>query len=109
MAGDLRKIVVSLDDLVDGSASIGNRQEATSVLVRIAAVQARLAAYLVVEDDGNGAVSQEDHLLDATQAAARLGVTRAWLYRHKLPFAVRLGRRVRFSAKGIDRYINRNL
>ena len=49
-----------------------------------------------------------DRLLTVADAASKLGVSRDWLYRQgpKLPFTVRLGpRRLRFSLRGIERYI----
>lgn len=62
---------------------------------------ARLAA------NGQRRIANEpDELLTAKQAATRLGVSEDFLYRAKeLPFRVQLGRRVRFSARGIGRYI----
>ena len=50
----------------------------------------------------------QDQLLKITEAAERLQTTKDWLYRNwkKLPFTVSLSpRQLRFSAKGIDRYI----
>ena len=50
----------------------------------------------------------QDQLLTITEAAALLKTTKDWLYRHwgELPFTVRLSpRQLRFSAKGIERYI----
>lgn len=49
----------------------------------------------------------EDRLLDVDEAAARLGVSSDWLYRRaaRLPFTVRLGRTLRFSVRGLDRFI----
>ena len=50
----------------------------------------------------------EDRLLVTADAASRLGVSKDWLYRHadRVPFTVRLSEgQLRFSAKGIDRYI----
>jgi excisionase family DNA binding protein len=51
---------------------------------------------------------QEDQLLDVDEAADRLGTSTDYLYRHsgKLPFTVRIGSRLRFSARGIDRFIS---
>jgi predicted DNA-binding transcriptional regulator AlpA len=49
-----------------------------------------------------------DELLTITEAATRLKTTKDWLYRNwkKLPFTVSLSpRQLRFSAKGIERYI----
>ena len=44
--------------------------------------------------------------LAAEEAAERLGVSKAWLYRnaHRLPFAVRIGRRLLFSGVGLARW-----
>jgi len=52
-----------------------------------------------------------DRLLTPAEAAARLGVTEKWLYRHvrQLPFARRLGRRsLRFSEAGLRRWVERH-
>jgi len=40
------------------------------------------------------------------EAATQLGVSVSWLYRRssKLPFVVRIGRRLLFSARGLDRW-----
>jgi predicted DNA-binding transcriptional regulator AlpA len=67
----------------------------------------------LLETSANGAGApqtangDEDRLLDAGEAAQRLGTSPDWLYRRaaRLPFTVRLGRALRFSAQGIDRYI----
>ncbi len=51
--------------------------------------------------------SVDDTLLDIQDAAQRLKTSTDWLYRHarQLPFTVRNGRQLRFSAAGIARYI----
>jgi predicted DNA-binding transcriptional regulator AlpA len=48
-----------------------------------------------------------DQLLNAAEAAHRLGISQDYLYRHHsdFPFSRRVGRRLLFSAMGIDRYI----
>ena len=48
-----------------------------------------------------------DRLLTAKEAAAKLGTSADWVYRHSrnLPFTVRIGRKVLFSEAGIERYI----
>jgi excisionase family DNA binding protein len=50
---------------------------------------------------------QADELLSAPQAARRLGISHDYLYRHhrELPFTRRVGRRLLFSALGIEKYI----
>lgn len=55
-----------------------------------------------------GAMQQEhDELLDVDRAAERLGVSKDYLYRHhrQFPFARRQGRKLLFSALGIDKHI----
>ena len=49
----------------------------------------------------------EERLLTVEEAARTLGVSEDWLYRRapRLPFTVRLGRVLRFSAEGLERYI----
>jgi hypothetical protein len=53
------------------------------------------------------ASQEHDELLDVDAASRRLGVSRDYLYRRhtRLPFARREGRRLLFSALGIDKYI----
>jgi predicted DNA-binding transcriptional regulator AlpA len=47
-----------------------------------------------------------DENISAAEAARRLGVSRDWLYKARnLPFRVRVGRRVVFSAKGLARWM----
>jgi excisionase family DNA binding protein len=50
-----------------------------------------------------------DTLLEVPEAAARLGMSPDYLYRHskKLPFTRRIGRALRFSSAGIDTYLKR--
>ena len=54
-------------------------------------------------------VQSPDALLDVEQAAARLGMSRSYLYRHAscFPFVRRVGRSLRFSENGIEQYIRR--
>ena len=70
-----------------------------------AKIAARIAA------NGNGHTPEEpDQLLTVAEAALRLGVKPRWIYGHAstLPFVVRLpGRGVRFSARGLQRFIER--
>jgi predicted DNA-binding transcriptional regulator AlpA len=54
--------------------------------------------------------SDEDRLLDATEAAKMLSVSEDWLYRNakKLPFTRKLGpKMLRFSHLGIKNYLAR--
>jgi predicted DNA-binding transcriptional regulator AlpA len=94
--------VISLDELADGAVP-ASRDEACALMVRLAAAQTRLAASLATLAEAAGG----DRLLDIDEAAGRLGQNRQWLYRRSktLPFVVRLGAQVRFSERGIERFI----
>lgn len=49
----------------------------------------------------------QDQLLDIGVAAQRLGVSRDYLYRHhaELPFTWHMGKALRFSAVGIEKWL----
>lgn len=69
-----------------------------------AAAWARLTASMTeTPPDGPNPVARN---LDVAEAAERLGISRGWLYRNaaRLPFAVRIGRRVLFDANGLERW-----
>ena len=53
------------------------------------------------------APQESDELLNVTAAAGRLGTSRDYLYRHHrdFPFTRRLGRKLLFSAAGIEKHI----
>lgn len=81
-----------------------------SILCEISSLQTRLAARLASEaTKGPGAPAEgEDRLLDAAEAAERLGTSKDFLYRDskKHPFTVRLSPgRLRFSSRGIEKYL----
>jgi excisionase family DNA binding protein len=52
-------------------------------------------------------IHQEDRLLTIDQAAAKLMTSKDWFYRNsgRLPFTLRIGRNLRFSEQGIERWI----
>jgi excisionase family DNA binding protein len=58
-----------------------------------------------------GSSNGDGHLLDVAEAAAALGVSTKYLYRevraHRLPFARRIGRRLRFDPAGMQRWVSR--
>jgi excisionase family DNA binding protein len=52
---------------------------------------------------------QLDELLPVTAAAKRIGVSTDYLYRHagRMPFTRRVGRKLLFSSRAVEQYINR--
>ena len=53
--------------------------------------------------------AQQDRLLRVSEAADKLGCSASWLYREaaRLPFTIRNGRKLMFSANGIAQFIRR--
>ncbi len=51
-----------------------------------------------------------DELLEVREAAARLSISPAYLYRHhkRFPFTRRIGRRLLFSSAGLDSYLKKS-
>ena len=68
-------------------------------------LKARLWARLYAE--GMPRHEEEDRLLEVEEAAKRLAVSTDTLYRRarSLPFTVRVGNSVRFSLRGLSRFI----
>lgn len=80
-------------------------EQLPALLGEFARLQAIGLARLAANGRARGA-EEPDELLTAKQAAKRLGLSKDFVYRTKeLPFRVPVGRRVRFSAHGIERYI----
>ena len=82
---------------------------AEDVPVLLAALNTRasmLCARLMTSSLGRAPEAAPDENLTAKAAAARLGMSAAWLYKNaeKLPFMVRMGRCVRFSSRGLERW-----
>ncbi|MBI1799986.1 MAG: helix-turn-helix domain-containing protein [Candidatus Eisenbacteria bacterium] len=104
--------VPSLDALAGDLGHVAElpREEAVSALVRLAGVQAALAARVNEPDRRNEEPRIGCRLLSATEAAIRLGMSKRWLYAAaragKLPFARRLSTAaVRFDERGLERWL----
>ena len=93
--------MIGLDELIAGESPV-TRDEAVALMGLLAGAQIRLAKIIA-----DLAVVTADRLLDADEAAQKLGVDRQWLYRRsgRLPFVVRLDGQLRFSLCGIESYI----
>ena len=81
---------------------------AQALWTRCVLVQAALLPRLTaLNGAGASEAAEADRLLTVEEAARTLGVSEDWLYRRaaRLPFTVRMGRSVRFSALGLARYI----
>ena len=106
---------VSLDEIASDPqrAAALSPEIARALLARCIVVQGWLLVSALAPSATKSPVGREgsvvdDRLLTVRAAAAKLGVSRDWIYRRtgKLPFTVRLGpRRLRFSETGIERFI----
>jgi predicted DNA-binding transcriptional regulator AlpA len=103
--------VPKLADLVaePGKAGLVPPEAIPAMLGDLERLKGTLWARLMLPQ-GPGKVEQSadgDRLLAAREAAAKLGMSADYLYRRSrnLPFTVRLGRKLRFSEAGIERYI----
>ena len=80
------------------------------VPVLLAALSSRLnaatAKLLSLSTEPKHSSEAPDENLSVDEAARRLGVSRDYLYHHapKLPFTVRIGRRLLFSARGLEQW-----
>ncbi len=73
-------------------------------IVALAALNARLLAGPAA---GSDAAPEADRRLSVEEAAAKLAMSRHYLYRNadKLPFTVRIGRSIGFSEAGIAKFL----
>ncbi len=100
---------LSLDELAADPQRVAAlpAEAVPSLLAQTAALQSALAARLIAAPNCTAPEPAEDRLLTCAEAAQALHVSQDWLYRRaaRLPFTVRLGRPLRFSAAGIARYL----
>ncbi len=107
----------SLLDVVAAPHQISNlpRETIVPLLCQLSALQSALTARLVETKEAaqnHDSNDPTDQLLTPTQAAAMMGVTKGWIYRHahRFPFTKRLGRKtLRFSKQGLKRWIQAKL
>jgi predicted DNA-binding transcriptional regulator AlpA len=99
-------VKLSLDAIASGAGLAGlSRPELAALLATCAAIEARIAAALLA-GTASPVTVMDDRLLDVRQAAAKLNVSRTWLYkRPRLPFAVRIGGHVRYSERRLNHFI----
>jgi excisionase family DNA binding protein len=81
-----------------------------AILAALSAMAGAASARILgSEDAGDTPAEAADENLSIEEAARRLGVSKDYLYRHakKLPFTRRIGRRLLFSARGLERWNRR--
>ena len=80
------------------------REDLSAFIGQLEAIKAAAFARLVAPVE---AAQNHDQLVDIVEASGRLGMSRDYLYRHKrkFPFVKQEGRKVLFSAQGIEKWI----
>ena len=81
------------------------REDLPELIGELERIKAAAWSALMAPQNGNGRGPEGDRLLDAGQAAQKLGISKDALYRHNYPFSLRIGGKRRFSQLGIERYI----
>lgn len=71
--------------------------------------QAKAIAFSRLTQSITPAQPQNDELLDIAEASRRLGLSKSYLYRHhqKFPFTRHIGRKLLFSAQGLEKHIQK--
>ena len=103
--------LVELVAELERRATDAERMQATApVACVLKTVLAELQTLDGVALSGHSPSPQADRLVTVAEAAARLNVSKRWLYAHAadFPFTKRLpGRRLRFSQAALTRYLER--
>ncbi len=104
----------NLPDLLKDPDKVASvpQEEIPAMRGELAMLDTLLLARLLREGDGGtDKRTQKDRLLKVDEAAKRLGASKDYIYRHaaKLPFTVRIGRQIRSSEAGIDKFIRLRL
>jgi len=81
-------------------------EDLPALLAALAAYLAQASAKLLAQPQAIPALPDSAENLSVAEASRRLGVSVDWLYRNhkRLPFTRRIGRRLLFSARGLDRW-----
>jgi excisionase family DNA binding protein len=91
---------------LDAAIAAASPSERAGLVIQLAALLAQLGAGLAQAPAPEPA--EADRNLDVEAAAKRLGLSKRYTYRHADELgAVRLGRRLLFPARGLDRLIAR--
>lgn len=95
--------------MIDLDVATVPREELPSVLGRLVELEARVRLRLSEPAGAAPQTAGADRNLSIGEAAARLGMSRAWLYKRggDLPCAVRIGRRLLFSERGLEAFLRR--
>ena len=103
MSHDLQTHLDAIDRAIQEAGPRDVPAIVAALSARVGAVSARM---MLLPDESRDKGVETDANLSTKEAARRLGVSPAWLYKNasRLPFTVRIGRRLLFSASGLERW-----
>jgi hypothetical protein len=99
---NLTEVFAELDTVIRDATP----EERPRLVVQLSARLAALGAGMATPAKGQESKEQPDLNLDVTEAAKQLGLSESYLYQHsrELPFAIKHGRRLLFSSRGLERW-----
>lgn len=90
---------------LDAAIRDARPEDGPALVVQLAARLAALGAGLTrAAVKGTGHATAPEQNVNVEEAARRLGVSRDWIYRTRLPFKVKIGRRVLCSLAAMERW-----
>ena len=100
----LPEVFAALDRAIGGAGAEDLPALAGALEEARVRIQLRLAR--TCQGNGHAPTPHPDGNLSVDEAALRLGVSGSYIYKHarKLPFTIRIGRRVVCSARGVERW-----
>ena len=99
------QVLAALDELIGRVAPSALPALVVALSARLSSLGA-LALNGTVMREAQSTSEEPERNLSAKEAAARLGVSTAYLYKNagRFPFALRIGRRLLFSSRGVERW-----
>src|SRR6266852_7166890 len=99
------QVLAALDELIERSAPSDFSALVVALSARLSALGA-LALNATAKRQAQSTAEEPERKLSAKEAAGRLGVSTAYLYKNarRFPFALRIGRRLLFSSRGLERW-----
>jgi len=96
------QVLAALDELIERSAPSDFSALVVALSARLSALGA-LALNATAKRQAQSTAEEPERNLSAKEAAGRLGVSTAYLYKNarRFPFALRIGRRLLFSSRGL--------
>ena len=100
------QVLAQLDELIERTGPNEIPALVVALSARLSALGALALKGSTAEVRAQRANGEPERNVSAKEAASRLGISTAYLYRNArhLPFALRIGRRLLFSLRGLERW-----